>query len=111
MADILLGVAAIVLLAVAASLIRIWQGPTAADRIMGAQIAGTGGIAIVLLIGFAGAGQGALDVALVLALLAAFASVGFVKAASPDGAGDPEEDGRLEDGRLEDGRPEDRAPR
>jgi multicomponent Na+:H+ antiporter subunit F len=97
MADILLVVAAIVLIAVAASLIRIWQGPTPADRIMGAQIAGTGGIAIVLLIGFAGAGAAALDVALVLALLAAFASVGFVKGASADGAGDPEEDDPLED--------------
>lgn len=87
MADILLVVAAIVLLAVAASLTRIWQGPTPADRIMGAQIAGTGGIAIVLLIGFAGAGPAALDVALVLALLAAFASVAFVQgAARPDDA-------------------------
>jgi multicomponent Na+:H+ antiporter subunit F len=29
---------------------------------------------------------------LILALLAAFAAVGFVKAASADGAGDPEEE-------------------
>jgi multicomponent Na+:H+ antiporter subunit G len=57
MADVLLVFAGLVLLAVAASLTRIWQGPTAADRIMGAQIAGTGGIAIVLLIGFAGAAR------------------------------------------------------
>lgn len=106
MTDILQVLAGILLLAIAASLTRIWQGPTSADRIMGAQIAGTGGIAVVLLIGFAGTGPAALDVALVLALLAAFASVGFVKAASPDGAGDPEEeDGRLEDSRLEDGAP------
>jgi hypothetical protein len=34
----------------------------------------------------------ALDVALVLALLAALAVVGFAKARTPDGAGDPEED-------------------
>ena len=98
MADVLLLFAGILLLAIAASLTRIWHGPTPADRIMGAQIAGTGGIAVVLLIGFAGAGHAALDVALVLALLAAFASVGFVKAASPDGAGDPEEDDPLGDG-------------
>ena len=95
MTDVLLLFAATLLLAIAASLTRIWQGPTPADRIMGAQIAGTGGIAVVLLTGFA-AGQAALDVALVLALLAAFASVGFVKAASPDGAGDPEEDEEAE---------------
>jgi multicomponent Na+:H+ antiporter subunit F len=111
MADALLVFAAVVLLAVAASLIRIWRGPTPADRIMGAQIAGTGGIAVVLLIGFAGAGQAALDVALVLALLAAFASVGFVKAASADGAGDPEEDDPVEDDPVEDDSVEDRAPR
>jgi multicomponent Na+:H+ antiporter subunit F len=92
MADMLQIFAAVVLLAVAASLIRIYRGPTPADRIMGAQLAGTGGIAVVLLIGFAGAERAALDVALILALLAAFASVGFVKAASADGAGDPEED-------------------
>lgn len=92
MADILQVFAGVVLLAIAAGLTRIWHGPAAADRIMGAQIAGTGGIAVVLLIGFAGARAAALDVALVLALFAAFASVGFVKAASPDGAGDPEED-------------------
>lgn len=92
MSDVLHVHAAIVLLAVAASLVRTYRGPTPADRIMGAQLASTGGIAVVLLIGFAGAGRAALDVALVLALLAAFASVGFVKAASADGAGDPEED-------------------
>ena len=93
MADVLQAFAGVVLLAVAASLIRIYRGPTSADRIMGAQLAGTGGIAVVLLIAFAGAGRTALDVALILALLAAFASVAFVKAATADGAGDPEEDG------------------
>jgi multicomponent Na+:H+ antiporter subunit F len=103
MAEVLHVFAGLVLLAVSASLIRIWRGPTPADRIMGAQIAGTGGIAVVLLIGFAGAGAAALDVALVLALLAAFASVGFVKGASADGAGDPEEDDPPEDGRVGDG--------
>ena len=92
MADILHVFAAVVLLAVAASLIRIYRGPSPAERMMGAQLASTGGVAVLLLIGFAGAERATLDVALILALLAAFASVGFVKAASPDGAGDPEED-------------------
>lgn len=92
MAEPLLGFATIVLAAVAASLIRIYRGPTAADRIMGAQLAGTGGITILLLIAVATGNWAIVDVALVLALLAAFAAVGFVKAASPDGAGDPEEE-------------------
>jgi multicomponent Na+:H+ antiporter subunit F len=92
MHDILQLFAAALLVTVAASLIRIFRGPTAADRMMGAQLAGTGGIAILLLIAVAAQKWAAVDVALILALLAAFAAVGFVKAASPDGAGDPEED-------------------
>jgi multicomponent Na+:H+ antiporter subunit F len=91
MADILLLFAAMLLLTVAASLVRILRGPTAADRMMGAQLSGTGGIAVLLLIAVASRNGAVVDVALVLALLAAFAAVGFVKAASPDGAGDPEE--------------------
>lgn len=91
MADILQLFAAALLLTVAASLIRILLGPSPADRMMGAQLAGTGGIAILLLLAVAGRKWAILDVALILALLAAFAAVGFVKAASPDGAGDPEE--------------------
>ncbi len=57
---------------------------------MAAQLVGTGGVGVVLLLA-AATDWGMLDVALVLALLAAFAAVGFVKALSADGAGDPEE--------------------
>jgi multicomponent Na+:H+ antiporter subunit F len=92
MSDILLLFAGGVLLAVAASLIRIVIGPTSADRMMGAQLASTGGIAVLVLLAVATRNWPIVDVALVLALLAAFASVGFVKAASGDGAGDPEEE-------------------
>ena len=50
---------------------------------LAAQLFGTGGIAALLLLG-AASGQGAVvDVALTLALLAAFASIAFVKAAMP----------------------------
>jgi multicomponent Na+:H+ antiporter subunit F len=91
MADPLHFFAAILLVAVAASLVRTVRGPTPADRMMGAQLAGTAGIAVVILLATAQGHPGILDVALVLALLAAFAVVGFAKAASPDGAGDPEE--------------------
>jgi multicomponent Na+:H+ antiporter subunit F len=92
MADLLLLFGSgLVLVTVAASLIRILRGPTAADRMMGAQLAGTSGIAVLLLIAIASGKRAIVDVALILALLAAFAAVGFVKAASPDGAGDPEE--------------------
>lgn len=81
----------ILLLSVAASLWRIAMGPGRADRMMSAQLIGTGGVATALLLAAAQGNDSVIDVALVLALLAAFAAVAFVKASSPDGAGDPEE--------------------
>jgi multicomponent Na+:H+ antiporter subunit F len=75
------------------SLTRILKGPTRADRMNGAQLVGTGGVAMLVLLSLIHAQPGVLDVALLLALLAAFAAVGFVKSLSPDGAGDPEVDG------------------
>ena len=92
MADILVVFAIVLLLTVAASLVRVFRGPSDADRIMGAQLAGTGGIAVLLPIAAATGDWRVLDVALILALLAAFAAVGFIKATTPDGAGDPEEE-------------------
>jgi multicomponent Na+:H+ antiporter subunit F len=91
MPDVLLYAAAVLLIAIGGSLVRVIRGPTPADRMMGAQLVGTGGIAILLLLAAAGRRWEILDVALILALLAAFAVVGFAKAATPDGAGDPEE--------------------
>lgn len=85
MADFLLGVASFVLAMVALGLVRILRGPTAADRIMAAQLLGTGGVATLLLIAAAAGMPAATDVALSLALLAAFASAAFVNAiAGPD---------------------------
>lgn len=84
----------ILLLTVAASLIRIHIGPTRSERMMSAQLIGTSGVGTVLLLAGAEGNGAMIDVALVLALLAAFAAVAFVKASSPDGAGDPEEDDR-----------------
>ncbi|MBZ0163343.1 MAG: multiple resistance and pH regulation protein F [Notoacmeibacter sp.] len=80
-----------VLATLAGALLRVWRGPERADRMMGAQLVGTGGVAVLVLLAPV-QGWAALDVALTLALLAALAAVGFVKASSPDGAGDPEED-------------------
>jgi multicomponent Na+:H+ antiporter subunit F len=82
--------ASALLLTVMASLVRCWRGPTRADRMMAAQMAGTGGVGVLLLLA-AATGPAILDVAIVLALLAAFAAIAFVKASTPDGSGDPEE--------------------
>ena len=78
MPEFLLAAAGFVLATVALGLVRILRGPGDADRMMAAQLLGTGGIAVLLLA--AGGGlPAAADVALTLALLAAFASMTFVK--------------------------------
>lgn len=92
MSDFLLLAALALLMTVAVGLVRVLRGPTRADRIISAQLVGTGGVAVTLLIAAGADDRYAIDVALVLALLAAFAAVAFVKAVSRDGAGDPEED-------------------
>lgn len=81
MAELLLGAAGLVLLTALAGLWRVLKGPAAADRMMAAQLLGSGGIAALLLVAAASAQPALLDVALVLALLGAFASVAFVLAA------------------------------
>jgi multicomponent Na+:H+ antiporter subunit F len=83
MSEFLLGAAAFILAMVALGLVRILRGPGNADRVMAAQLLGTGGIAVVLLLGAATGEGAAIDVALTLALLAAFASFAFVKAQAP----------------------------
>jgi multicomponent Na+:H+ antiporter subunit F len=91
MTDLWFAAAALLLLTVAASLWRVLRGPQRADRMMAAQLSGTAGVAVLMLLAQATGQSAVLDVALTLALLAAIAAVAFVKAATPDGAGDPEE--------------------
>jgi multicomponent Na+:H+ antiporter subunit F len=95
MNDFLLGAAGFLLIILALGLVRIVRGPADADRMMSAQLLGTGGIAVLLLAGGAAGVPAAVDVALILALLAAFASVAFVKSATrPVSDGDKEADSR-----------------
>lgn len=87
--------AALFLLAtIALGFLRVHRGPSRADRIASAQLVGTGGVAVTLLLSAASGNGAIIDVGLVLALLAAFAAVAFVKSTAADGAGDPEEDDR-----------------
>ena len=88
MTEFLLGAAAFVLGTVALGLVRLLRGPGHADRMLAAQLLGTGGVAALLLLGVA-TGVGAIaEVALLLALLAAFASVAFVSGVHrPEGIG------------------------
>ena len=88
MIDFLLAAAGFILFTVAVGLVRILRGPGNADRMMAAQLLGTGGIASLLLVAAATGVHGVEDVALGLALLGAFASVAFVNSAAPPEAHD-----------------------
>jgi multicomponent Na+:H+ antiporter subunit F len=81
--DFLLVTAGAILFTVAVGLVRVLGGPADADRMMAAQLIGTGGIASLLLIAAATNARGVEDVALGLAILAAFASAAFVNGAAP----------------------------
>ena len=78
MAEFLLGAAVLVLAMMALGLVRLLRGPARADRIMAAQLLGTGGIAVLLLLEQPMAMPAAVDIALVLAVLAAFVAAAFV---------------------------------
>jgi len=90
MTEFLLAASGFVLAMVALGLIRVLRGPDNADRMMAAQLLGTGGIAALLLLGTAAGESATADVALTLALLATFAAIAFVKKGSPRSPDVPE---------------------
>jgi len=79
MIDFLTAAVGFILTMLALGLVSILRGPGDADRMMSAQLIGTGGIAALLLLGTVTGVPAAVDVALILALLATFASIAFVK--------------------------------
>lgn len=94
MPEFLLGAAAFVVGMVALGLWRSLRGPSDADRMMAAQLLETGGVAALLLVAIATGMPGVVDMALVLALVAALASAAFVVTApsregEADGRADP----------------------
>ena len=94
MTEFLFGAAVVVLATVALGLKRILRGPSDADRMMAVNLIGTGGIAALLLLGTAVGIDAVVDVALTLALLAAFATIAFVKASTPAQPGNGEREPR-----------------
>lgn len=73
--------AVVVLGTIIVGLLRVERGPTPADRMLAAQLFGTTGVAMLLLLS-EGLDLPALrDIGLVFALLAAMAAVAFVKRA------------------------------
>lgn len=83
MAEFALGLTAFLVLTLAAGLVRIMRGPTSADSMLAAQLIGTTGVGILLLLAEAMSAPALRDVALALALLAALAAVAFVRRGWP----------------------------
>lgn len=84
MAEFLFAAAGAVLLTVLVGLWRVLRAAAPADRLIATQLLCSGAIAALLLVAAATGTIALLDVALVLALLGAFASVAFVLAAADD---------------------------
>ena len=82
MPSLLLGASLFVLLTVALGLFAILRRSADVDRLMAVQLLGTGGVAILLLLAVASETPPVVDVAVMLALFAAFAVVAFVRDAS-----------------------------
>ena len=81
MAALYLALAFFLLLTILIGLVRIIRGPTPADRMLAAQLFGTTGVAIFLLLAEAEADPVLRDIGLIYALLAAVTSVAFVRRA------------------------------
>lgn len=81
---VVLLLAAVVLLGtVSVGLVRIVRGPTHSDRMMAAQLMGTTGIAVLLVLSPVVQSPGLVDAALVFALLAAVAVAAFTRRCPP----------------------------
>jgi len=81
MQTLYLGLALFLLLNLGAGMWRVLRGPSVADRMLAAQLFGTTGVAILLLLAQAYTNAALRDVALVFALLAAVTAVAFVRRA------------------------------
>jgi multicomponent Na+:H+ antiporter subunit F len=81
---LILALALFLMLNLGAGMWRVLRGPTAADRMLAAQLFGTIAVAILLLLAEASGSAALRDVALVFALLAAVTAVAFVHRAWTD---------------------------
>ncbi len=80
-----IALAVFLLLNVAAGLVRIARGPTRADRMLAAQLFGSTGVGVLLLLAEAMQTPALRDVALALALLSVLAVVAFVRSGQSGG--------------------------
>lgn len=80
MTSFLLLAAVLIVLSVAVALVRILFVGGNTDRLMATQLLSTGGIAAMLLFGVVNQQSAVVDVALILAVLSAFAGIAFIHA-------------------------------
>lgn len=71
--------------------VRVFRGPSAEDRLLGIQSFSTIGTAIIILLSQSSPLQGLLDVALILAMLAAVTVITFTRILPGAGSFDPED--------------------
>lgn len=79
--SVYVGYAVVLLGTIVVGLIRVERGPSPADRMLAAQLFGTAGVAMLLLLSVGLDVPSLRDVGLVFALLAAMTVVAFVKRA------------------------------
>jgi len=92
MTSFLLLAAVLIVLSVAVALVRILFVGCGTDRLMATQLLSTGGIAALLLFGVVNQQSAVVDVALILAVLTAFAGVAFVHAYQRARTRNPDQD-------------------
>ena len=80
--------AAYLLLTLMAGVLRAVWGPTRADRMQTAQLFGTGGAGVLILLGLAFKDTALFDIALVLALLSAVVVITFTRKVWSSRSGD-----------------------
>lgn len=81
MTELYLGAGVLLMINMLIGLIRVLRGPTAADRMLAAEMFSTSAVVILLLFAMATGRDSLVDVALVFALLSAVAVVTFVSRA------------------------------
>jgi multicomponent Na+:H+ antiporter subunit F len=75
----LLVITLVLMLSIVIGLVRVAIGPTPSDRMMAAQLMGTSGIGVILLLAQVVEISALIDVALIFALLAAVAVTAFTR--------------------------------
>jgi multicomponent Na+:H+ antiporter subunit F len=85
--ELLLTAAVVLMATMGAGLVRVAIGPTTADRMMGAQLLGTTGAGVLLLLVPVLGAPALADVALVFALLAAVGVTAFTRGVRAGGSG------------------------